>query len=479
MPGLFWTFTGTGGQAGLQLLVLIVLARLVSPEEFGLVAAALFVAGFSAIFAQCGIGPAVVQRLELQTDHLRTGFTISVFLGALLAVVNWVAAPAVAALFHLDGLTPVLRALSLLFLVQGFAVVAESLLQRDLRFRSLACVELATVGLGYGAVGIGLALAGLGVWALVGANLAQTVLRTIALLAIQPHAMRPQLDRKVLAELMHFGGGFTAARLANYLAGQGDSFVVARWLGAAALGVYGRACQLMVGPAMLLGEALDRALFPAMAKVQDRPTVLAETYRRGVALIALVVLPASTVLVVLAPEVIHVLLGSDWAEVTVPLQILALGMLFRTSYKMSDSLVRATGAVYRRAWRQVAFAVLVVTGAWLGQPWKLPGVAVGVVAAVAVNFGLMAHLSLCLVPLPWRRFWAAHLPGLALAGLVGVQVYWVSLVLRAWTLPATAVLLVSVAAIVPSLLVVWCLPRLFPGQDGRWMFRTLADQRTL
>jgi PST family polysaccharide transporter len=474
LGALFWTSLGTGAQAVLQLLVLAVLARLLNRADFGVVAAALVVVGFSTIFSQLGIGPAVVQRLDLRPAHLRTGFMISLLLGAFLAGLTWVSAPAVAGFFQMGDLTSVLRALALVFPLQGLGVVAESLLQRDLRFRLLAGLETAAVALGYGAVGITLAVRGFGVWALVGGHLAQTLLKTALLLAVQRHPMWPLLDRRAAAELLYFGGGFTAARIGNYLAGQGDNLVVGRWLGAEALGVYGRAYQLMAGPAVLFGQVLDKVLFPAMAQVQDQPARLAEAYRRGVALIALVILPASAVLTALAPELIHVLLGPEWGSVIVPFQILAAGMLFRTSYKMSDSLVRATGAVYHRAWRQAAYAMLVLAAAWVGQFGGLPGVSLAVLATLAFNFLVMAQLSLRLVGMTWRSFRAAHVPGLALAVLVSTMTWACAQLLRAWGLPAPLVLIASAAATLPALLPVWCLPELFLGEDGRWMLRKLG-----
>src|SRR6202049_4068366 len=105
------------------------------------------------------------------------------------------------------------------------------------------------------------------------------------------------------------------------------------------------------GPAVILGQVLDKVLFPVMAKMQERSDHLQVTYRRSIALVDLVILPTSVFFLVLAPELIAVLLGPDWDQVVLPFQILAVGMIFRASYKISDVLVRATGAVYRRAWR--------------------------------------------------------------------------------------------------------------------------------
>jgi O-antigen/teichoic acid export membrane protein/thymidylate kinase len=475
LSGFFWTSLATGTNVVVQLVVLVILARLLAPADFGLAAAALMVVGFSAVFSSFGLGPAVVQHPHLRPAHQRAGFTLSVLLGVLFAALLWLAAPAVAAFFRLPEITPLLRALSLVFPVQGLSVVAESLLQRELRFRSLALLDAATAILGYGAVGVVLAFLGFGARALVGAHLAQFGLRTVLLLWLRPHPAWPLLERRACADLLYFGGGCTAAGVSNYVAGQAENLVIGRWLGAVALGVYGRAYQLMAGPAVLFGNVLDRVLFPALAHLQDQPERLGDAYRRSNALVALVILPLSGVLVVLAPEVVHVVLGPEWQAVTLPLQVLGLGMLFRTGCKVSDSLVRATGAVYRRTWRQVAYAVLVGAGAGVGQFWGVEGVAVAVLATLAVNFFLMAHLALALCEISWHTFAAAHLPGLLLAALVGAPAAVAATLLRGWGCSPLVVLVLSVAAVLPALLGVCLLPDVFLGADGRWLVRKVRQ----
>ncbi len=467
-------FTGSGVQAILQWLVLIVLARLLTPADFGLVSAALVVVGLSQNLSQLGVGPAVVQIPQLEARHLRTGFTMSVLFGFLLAGLIWLLSPYIADFFRMQELTPVLRALSWIFPFSGSSVMAESLLQRELHFRWLSGIQVVSYAVGYGVVGVSLAFLGFGVWALVSANLAQTLVKSTILLIVQPCPKRPQIERGAFRELMYFGGGFTLARISNYVALQGDNLVVGRWLGAAALGLYGRAYQLMVLPATLFGQVLDSVLFPAMAKVQDEPERLATAYRRGVALLGLLILPTSAATFMLAPELIQVFLGPAWRDAVVPFQILTVGMLFRTSYKMSDSLARATGAVYRRAWRQGVYAALVVGGAWIGQRWGITGVSYGVLGAITVNFFLMAELSLRLTAMTWKSLLEVHYPALSLTAIVCLEVWGVALLTKTLALPAIVLLSASGLVVASSLLVLLLLtPKFVLGRDGVWMLKML------
>ena len=475
VAGVLWTGLSAGAEATLQVIALIILARMLVPSEFGLFSATMVVIGFSSIFSGLGVGPAIVQRPDLEVRHLRVGFTLSVLLSLFVAGVIWISAPALAAFFRLPDLAPLVRGTSLVFVCQGPAMVAQALAQRELRFRWLAAVDACTFAAGFLIAGPFLAWLGYGVWALIGALLIQQILRMVLLIAGQPHEKRPQIDPRTIGELFYFGGGFTLARTGNYLASQADKLVVGRWLGAQTLGLYALAYQLVNAPANLFGQVLDRVMFPTMALVQLEPTRLARAYCTSIAVCALLILPVSVVLTIVAPEIVEVLLGTKWSGAVVPLQILTLGMLFRTSYKLSDTVARATGAVYARAWRQGAYAVAVFALSFIGQHWGLQGVALGVVAAVAFNFILMAQLSLRLTGMHWSAFAAAHVPGLALAVALGILIWFLAVWLRELQVaPILLLVVVGLTASAAALLLWWHLPQTFLGSEGQSLVRAIA-----
>jgi O-antigen/teichoic acid export membrane protein len=476
LGGLVWMGSGKAAFTLLQLLVLSVLGRLLTPADFGVVSAAVVVIGLSTIVSNLGLGPAIVQRPELEQRHLDTAFTASLALGIGLGAIVWLAAPLAADFMRMPGMTPVLRALAWVFPINALGTVAGSLLARDLEFSWLAIRDVITYALGYGLVGIGTALLGWGVWALVAAQLAQAALKSAVLLARHPPPRHLALQRQAFKDLAWFGGGFTMARLANYAAVYGDNVVTGRFLGPAALGYYGRAYSLMSAPAYAFGTVLDAVLFPAMAKVQDDSRRLAAAYLRAVALIALLVLPLSAALILLAPEVVRVALGPRWGMAVAPFQILGIGMLFRTSYKMSDSIARSTGAVYRRAWRQVIYAALVVLGAWFGQRWGIAGVAWGALAALTVNFVVMAALSLDVARITWMDFWVAHRPAVLLTLVSFPPVWLATRSARTLGLPALAVLSLAGATLVLVCgALVWGAPSRFLGAHGEWMVKTMRS----
>ena len=471
LAGLVWTGGGKAVYGILRLVVLFLLARLLSPANFGVVGAATVVMGFSTIFSQLGMAPAIVQRPVLEPRHEQAAFSASVGFGLLLGAMLWLLAPEIAALFRISAVEPVLRTFAWTFPLAGLAIVAEAVMQRELRFRWLATVEVSSFVVGYGVIGVVLALLGFGVWALVAAEMSKVALYTAILLVVRPPRFTLRPDRQAFAELMYYGSGFTVSKIANYLALQLDNFIVGRWLGAVALGFYGRAYELMAAAPTLLGEPVDKVLFPAMATRQHDLPALASAYRRGVTMMALITLPLSAVMLVLAPDAIPVLLGGKWTPVIVPFQILTLGIFLRTSYRISDVVTRATGAVYRRAWRQAIYMLCVVAGAWWGRQWGITGVAFGVLGALTVNYVLMADLGLRLAHLSWRRFWGAHLHALFSALVTGALVGGLAALLRLWGLPHLAVLVTAgVLGLGGTLLLVRAAPRVFLGDDGLSMF---------
>jgi PST family polysaccharide transporter len=476
IAGAFWTSLAMGALAIAELVSLVVLARLLSPEDFGLFAAVLIFIRFSGVFGGLGVAPAIVQRPTLEESHLRVGFTLSILFSLSVAALVWATAPALAHVLHLPEVTPFVRAASFVFVFQGIAMVAQASAQRKLRFRWLAAVDAGAFAVGFVIVGPILALLEFGTWALIAALLTQNALRMVVLLASQPHPKRPMLERRAAADLMYFGTGFTLAKTCNYLASQTDRLVVGRWMGTGSLGVYSLISQLMNTPSVIFGNVLDRVLFPTMALVQSEPARLARAYRTGAAACGLVMLPAGVVLAALAPEVVHIMLGRGWADGVVPLQILAAGMLFRTSNKLSDSVARATGSVYRRAWRQAVYCCAVAIGALIGQFWGLPGVAAGVVLALASNFLLMAQLSLSVTGLSWSRFTVAHLPGLAQASVTGTLAWLLAGRLRDLGVhPALVLAEVGLAAGVTGIILSALLPTLFLGADVQSALRTTAS----
>ena len=250
--------------------------------------------------------------------------------------------------------------------------------------------------------------------------------------------------------------------------------MIGRWLGAEALGLYGRAYQLISLPPATIGKAMGAVMFPVLSRVQnDRPR-LAAAYRRSTAVLALVGLPAAAAVIVIAPELIMVMLGPDWLGVIVPLQILAPGIFFRLIFQLSDALGVAAGTVYAVAWRQGAHAALVLLGALLGLYWGLPGVAGGVLAAQILTYALVTQLCLRLTSLSGKTWAAAHGRGLVLGVFAGAGLWLLVSSLR--SLGAAPALTLGTAVTACAVIAIAVIRLRLIGPDGLWLLHSLAGR---
>ncbi|GAA0740591.1 lipopolysaccharide biosynthesis protein [Ideonella azotifigens] len=462
-----------GAGMGFDLLLTALLSRLLTPADYGIVAAAMLFLALCNLLREVGIGATVVQLQQLSKRDQRTGMTLVLMSAVLLFGVAQACARAFADFMHLPAAEGALRFLSLIIVIQAFSTVAEGLLLRRLQVSRVMKAELGAKMLAYTGVGIGLALAGAGYWALVGAMLAEALLRAVALIWLAKPELTPLLDRECARRLLGTGGGFTASRVLNFIALRADVTIVGRHLDAASLGLYSRAYKLMSMPTDLYAKVADRVVFPAMARVQDEPERLRTAYLRGVQLTALMGLPLTAAVFLLAPDLVAVLLGPQWTAVVPVFSVLAIGTYFRLGARVSGSLLRAKGAVRELVISQAFYAVLTIGGSLYAVRHGLVAVGMAVGLAIVLWFVLITVQACRAVGVSVGAFLAAHGHGLLLGAVLGVALWSLRYGLHRLEVPAPAVLLAAGAALalLAGLLVAWPRAALL-GRDGA----TLAGQ---
>jgi PST family polysaccharide transporter len=392
--GVAWVMFGAGAQIGVKLMVLAVLARLLTPADFGLIATGTMVIAFVQFASRFGVAPAIVQKAEIDADLLRAGFALGTLLGIGMFGALYLLAADIAGFFGFAGLTDMLRALSFTLVLAGICQVPEALLQRELHFKQLTLIEGVSFTLGYGGVSIGLALLGFGAWSLIAGLLCEQAIRAVLLLGARRFPIGLTFSMASISQLLRYGGGLSMVQLTNSLAYQADNLVVAKFMGAEAIGIYSRAYQVLTAPTKLIGNSLLKVLFPAMSRVQADQERLGRAFAQAIGAVLLVCLPASACLIVLAPEIVHVLLGGQWGGVVEPFRLLALAIAFRVGHKICEALLRARGHIASLWWRQVVYALSVLVFALAGQRYGLVGVSIGVALAVLMNFLLLLSLVL-------------------------------------------------------------------------------------
>ena len=414
-----WRMASLVVQGVLHLVIGVVLARLLPPADFGLAALALIVIGFATMVADVGVGAAVVQRHTVTTRHLRVAFTLSLLTGVLITAVLSGIAPLVAVMAKNAAVAPVLRVQSIVFIATGVGTVGRAQLQRKLDFRTLFVVDLGSYLLGYALIAIGGAVLGWGVWSLVIGSIVQSALASVMCVISARAPVRPLLAKEESRELLGFGVGVTVNGVISYIGRNGDNFLVGRFLGTTALGLYSRAFNFMMLPINYFSSVIPTVLIPAFSEIQTDKARVGRGYLMGVQTAALITAPVMVWVVVSAPHLILGLYGDRWAGAVVPLQVLAAAGVPRAMLGLAGAVAQACNRVRSETPLQIGFALAVTIGATVGSAYGLTGVAVAVSIAIVMLFIAQSWLALSITGASWGALFLAHVPGL-LVGLVSL-----------------------------------------------------------
>ena len=370
---------------GLNLAAMMVLARLLTPGDFGLVAMVLAVVSFAAMLRDLGLTAATVQRKDIGIHQVSTLFWVNVGMSALLTTIILIGAPAVVWFYDEPKVLDITRALAFLSLIDGISIQHQALLRRQLRLPTLTLIEIASLVGSLGAA-ILLAAEGAGYWALVYMQLIQLGIRTI--LCWLATGWRPMLRVKLneVGSLLSFGGFITGSRILNNLTKTVDKLLIGKFASAEQLGFYSKAYNGVLLPFDRVNWALSRVAVPTLSRLQDNPDRFRGFYRKAVLLIATSTFPAIAGLFMEAKAAVLIILGNQWLFAVPLIQILApvaaTAMLGMTTRWVLVALGR-TRRLLR--WRIFESTVKIV-GIGAGVRWGATGVAY---ALLLVNLALL------------------------------------------------------------------------------------------
>lgn len=389
-----WSMATQAGQVLLQLGVQVALARLLGPETYGVFAIGLIVLTFTSFVSDLGFAWGLIQRSTLTDEDTRFVFTWQLLAGVLAAGMMFVAAPAVAVAVEDPRVVGVVRWLALACVLASAATTSVNLLRRRLDFRRLGLIQISAYAVSYAGVGIPLAVAGMGVAALVSAWLTQAAVTLVAAYAACRHPLRPLFWYDGARAAGGHGAVVFMTNITNWLLNHLDRVVVARVLGASAAGAYTLGANLALMPAGLLLNALQPAFLASGARLEGDIERLRRSYLQVLSTIAVLVAPAFVLLALLAPEIVALLYGRAWEEAGRVLTWLALAMPLYLVWGMSTPVLWNSG---RRRLEAGLQAPLFVAAA-LAMAWIAPrgAAAVAVVAAfVFLSRGIVISTAAC------------------------------------------------------------------------------------
>lgn len=398
-----WAVIGNSGKYAIFFVVLVILARLLSPVEFGLVAMANVFSGFASTLNELGFGAALVQRQEVEERHYSTVFWFSLLIGLGLTLSLMITSPLVAAFYSEDQLVSIILVISLYFIIGSTCTVQTALLQRELAFRHIALIDIGTNIMG-GVVAISMAVAGAGVWAIVSQNLATVVARVLAMwltISWRPHFI---FERAALKEMMGFSLNLVGAKSLNYWISSADNLLIGRFTSATALGLYTRAYSVMLQPVKQITWILGRVMFPALSRIQDDIPRTKSGVLRAQRLIALITMPMMAGLIVVAEDFVLVVFGEQWIEMVPILQILCLVALIQPMTETSDWIYRSQGRTDISFRWGIFVGVASIISFIIGLNWGVQGVAIAYAIVSYVLWYPSIKLAIRLIRLTFIDF---------------------------------------------------------------------------
>ena len=386
--GLRWSAAQNWGSQLGSLLVFLLLARLLAPEVFGLLAFANVLLAFLLLGVDLGLGQALVQRQALEPGHPISAFWLQVTFGAALVVVCMAAAGPVAAALAQPELADVLRGLSLVLVVSASGRVPAALLRREFAFRALAIASVVGI-LASAVVAIGMALRGFGVWSLVGQQLTYEAVSVTVLWVGSGWRPRVAASRRHLRELFGFGVHVSAFQLLQLLSRRADHFLVGYFLGEVALGYYSVAHRVLQVMTQVLVSTIKQVALPTLARLQADRGRLREVLVRGSALAGLVGFPTFLGTAAVAPELIPLLFGGQWLPAIPLIQILALAGIVASINALLENVLLATGRPAERLRLGAINAAVALVACGVAVRWGVTAVAAAYVSSQIVMLPLV------------------------------------------------------------------------------------------
>ena len=413
------TMTGQVARILLQVVSVVVLAKLLTPHDYGLVAMVMAIAGLADIFRDFGLSTAAVQARGLTREQRDNLFWLNSALGALLCALIAAGGGLFASFYDEPDVAAIARLLAFTFLLNGIGTQYRADLSRRLRFRSLALADIVGQLAGFGA-GLGLALAGAGYRALVAQQLVQAGTTLLYLGGAARWLPRRWSRDAGMGPLLRFGRNMVGMQVVGYVNGNLDSVVIGRVFGASTLGVYNRAFQLLMVPLAQIRAPTTTVALPVLSRLDDHPDQYSAFVARGQVALGYSVIPGLAIVAAAADPVVALFLGDRWADVTPLLRILAfagaVSLLAYVGYWVFLSR-NLTGQLLR--FTLVTFAARVVL-ILVGVRWGVVGVAIGYAATPAISGPVSLWWLSRMAPIPVRELLAGYarilLMALAAAG---------------------------------------------------------------
>jgi len=426
LRGGFAKVCSQGAILGTRLGALVVLARVIDPKDFGLVGMVTVVTGVFSLFRDAGLSVATVQRPSISDEEVSTLFWINMLVGAVLALLSFASAPVLVAFYREPRLFWVTVALASGFVLNAAGVQHSAILQRHMRFTTLAIIEAISMLVSCG-LAIALALAGFGYWALVVMSVSLPAASTLCLWLTSGWLPRSPKWDPAISSMVRLGGTVTLNTLVVYVAYNAEKVLLGRYLGAEALGIYGRAYQLISIPSESLNSAIYLVAVSGLSRLQGDLSRFRSFFLKGYSLVLSLTLPVTIACALFADDIIEIVLGPKWRAAAPIFRYLAPTIVALALINPMGWFLFSSGRVVRSLKIALLIAPVVMIGYVVGLPHGVSGVALGYsVAMILLVVPVIAwatHGTAIAARDVWRVAWPPLVAALIASGLgLGVGV---------------------------------------------------------
>lgn len=361
-----------------------ILARLLQPGDFGLLAMVLVFTNFVIIFQDLGLGAAIVQKKDVTNEQLSSIYILNVICGIFLAIMLSFLAPFIANFYNEPRVSQVLVVLSTTFFISAFGIVQNALLIKELQFKYLAQIEIITSIIS-GILAICLAYMGYGVWSLVWKQIFSSTFTTILLLKVSHWKPHISLNYAESRTLLKFGLNLVGFNFVNYFSRNLDNLIIGKFLGSSALGIYSLVYQIMLFPLSNVSSVIRKVMFPYLSNIEDNQNKVQITYLATVRYVALLTFPMMTGLAIVAPQFISIFYGSQWEKAVILIQVLSFVGLIQSISTLNDTIYQSKGRTDIQFYFGLICTIIIAASFIIGIRWNLEGLAIAYAFATLIT----------------------------------------------------------------------------------------------
>jgi O-antigen/teichoic acid export membrane protein len=376
IKGLFWSGASQAGKLISQFIITVILARLLSPSDFGLLAMATVFLNFGMIFSEMGIGSALIQKQDTHDRHYYSAFWLNIIVGIALTFIFIAVSPLIAWFYKKPELQLILTVISVNYFISSFVVIQQTILTKEMDFRSLAIRDIFAVILS-GVIGIYLAYHGFGVWSLIFQSIAFTFFNAVLLWGLSSWRPKFQFAMTDIKDIFNFSSNMAGFNILNYFARNLDQLLIGKFLGAQLLGYYSLAYKLMLYPLQNISWVVTKVMFPAFSRIQEDLMKVRQVYLKMIKSIAAITFPLMFGLFAIAPEFISLLYGPKWSPVSHLIRILCFAGIVQSILTTGGSIYQSQGRPDIQLKMSMLSTSLVVLVIFISLRWGIYGVALG------------------------------------------------------------------------------------------------------